>query len=160
MSIELRKYDIVCAFQVLEHIENPVSLSGWWRHQIARNGIIAIEVPSLTDPLLTVFDCPEYRRFFYHEAHRWYFSPTSLAKLMDVAGFEGEIIYHQDYNYLNALHWVHTGKPQPTCHEGLGPPMPEAPIMADFVQTADKAYKTTLTALRKTENITFIGRLK
>lgn len=180
-------WDIVCAFQVLEHIEDPLEFLApsyrmpnvAWPHAITisethltRNtpvgpgGIIAVEVPSLTDPLLTVFDCPEYRRFFYHEAHRWYFSPTSLAKLMDMAGFEGEIIYHQDYNFANALHWLHTGKPQPDCHAGLGTPLADQAIARmgwtglSWAEVADAEYKALLACMRLTENITFIGRLK
>ncbi len=87
---------------------------------------------------------------------------------MGRAGFKGNISYTQDYSFLNHLHWILQGRPQPTCHEGLS--QPKLPIsnrvasklreeLLDWAATTDKQYKAILAKYGVTENIAFIGGL-
>lgn len=117
-----QQYDVVCAFQVMEHVENPVKFLLSLIDVTSAGGNIFIEVPNLYDPLLTVWDVPAYETFYYHSAHLHYFSPKSLRKVASLAGFSEcdiEIIYSQDYNLLNHLNWIMNDSPQPDCHIGL-----------------------------------------
>jgi 2-polyprenyl-3-methyl-5-hydroxy-6-metoxy-1,4-benzoquinol methylase len=117
-----KTYDVVCAFQVLEHVENPVKFLRAMRKALKNGGVGFIEVPNLRDPLLSVWDVPEYRKFYYHSAHLHYFSETSLSKVAREAGFNPnqiEISYTQDYNLLNHLHWIMNNGPQSDCFIGL-----------------------------------------
>ena len=118
------RYDIVCSFQVLEHIESPISFLRDLKLSMKENGVAFVEVPNLRDPLLTVWDIESYKSFYYHSAHLQYFTENSLRKAAVEAGFEsGRITVHfsQDYNLLNHLNWVMNGTPQPTCDIGLSP---------------------------------------
>lgn len=116
-------FDIVCAFQTMEHVAQPISFLKDIRAAMAPGATAFIEVPSLGDPLLTVLDVPAYHRFFYHAYHLTYWSEKSLRNAACMAGFDPEkIAVHatQDYGLLNHLHWLLCGGPQDDCHAGLG----------------------------------------
>lgn len=117
------QYNIVCAFQVIEHVEDPVKFLHTLVEVTVLGGDILLEVPNLYDPLLSVWNVPAYETFYYHSAHLHYFSESSLRKVAREAGFTDsdiEINYTQDYNLLNHLHWIMNNSPQPDCHIGLG----------------------------------------
>ncbi|WP_443640327.1 class I SAM-dependent methyltransferase [Candidatus Njordibacter sp. Uisw_039] len=116
------KYEVVCAFQVMEHVEAPVSFLKGLRRATKPGGSIFIEVPNLRDPLLSVWDVVSYQKFFFHSAHLHYFTENSLRQVALEAGFqpdEIEINFTQDYNLLNHLHWIMNDGPQSNCHIGL-----------------------------------------
>jgi 2-polyprenyl-3-methyl-5-hydroxy-6-metoxy-1,4-benzoquinol methylase len=116
------KYDVVCAFQVMEHVENPFDFMKSLRAATSIGGTILVEVPNFHDPLLSVWNVPCYGRFYYHSAHVHYFSETSLRKAALLAGFQEEqieISFTQDYNLLNHLHWIMNNGPQADCYVGL-----------------------------------------
>ena len=117
------QYDLVCAFQVMEHVGDPVTFLLTLVDATLPGGNILVEVPNLYDPLLSVWDVPAYGSFYYHSAHLHYFSESSLRKVAHEAGFTDadiEIIHTQDYNLLNHLHWIMNNAPQSDCHIGLG----------------------------------------
>ena len=116
------KYEVVCAFQVMEHVEAPVSFLKGLCQATKPGGSMFIEVPNLRDPLLSVWDVASYQKFFYHSAHLHYFTENSLKMVALEAGFqpdEIEIYFTQDYNLLNHLHWIMNDGPQSNCHTGL-----------------------------------------
>ncbi len=118
------QYDIVCSFQVLEHIDTPISFLRDLRQSMKSGGTAFIEVPNLRDPLLTAWDVEAYRKFYYHSAHLHYFTQSSLRKAAIEAGFDEKQIrieFIQDYNLLNHLNWLVNGTPQATCDPGLSP---------------------------------------
>jgi SAM-dependent methyltransferase len=157
------RYDIICLFQVVEHMGNPLEELAAVTRYLADGGTLCVEVPSLTDPLLTLYDNAAYRRFFYHEAHGFYFSPKSLRALMKQLGFTGLVYGVQDYTFLNHLHWQYANKPQPDCHAGLkaewpAGPLPEYGNLLDrFAFEVDRRYKMALIQAGCTENIAFLG---
>ena len=115
-------YDVVCSFQVAEHVPNPVDFLCDLRQSTKAGGAIFVEVPNLNDPLLSVWDVNSYRKFFYHSAHLHYFTEGSLRKTAELAGFKPDqiaISFTQDYNLLNHLNWVMNDAPQATCNVGL-----------------------------------------
>ncbi len=115
-------YDVVCAFQVIEHVERPVEFLQTLRDATKKGGLIFLECPNLHDPLRTIWDVAAYHKFFYHSAHLHYFTETSLKKVALDAGFRPEQIevsFTQDYNVLNHLHWLMNDGPQADCHIGL-----------------------------------------
>jgi 2-polyprenyl-3-methyl-5-hydroxy-6-metoxy-1,4-benzoquinol methylase len=117
------RYDVVCAFQVMEHVEDPVKFLATLVQATLPSGDLLVEVPNLHDPLLSVWDVPAYGTFYYHSAHLHYFSERSLRAVAREAGYADsdiQISYTQDYNLLNHLHWIMNNAPQPDCHIGLG----------------------------------------
>lgn len=118
----LEQFNTVCAFQVMEHVADPVEFLATAMRYTKPGGTAFIEVPNLHDPLLSVWNVPEYRQFYYHSDHLFYFSARALRRVAAMAGHPHvEIIPMQDYNLLNHLHWLTTGTPQPDCHIGLSP---------------------------------------
>ena len=118
----LKKFDIICCFQVLEHVENPIEFIKNLKNISKKGSKIFIEVPNIQDPLLSVWNIESYKTFFYHSAHIHYFSETSLNKIIDKAGFNINKVqynYSQDYNLLNHLNWILNDSPQKNCKIGL-----------------------------------------
>lgn len=159
--------DIVCCYQTLEHVDEPFGFVDELKEHLTERGVLVVEVPSLNDPLLTLYNCVPYRKFFYHEAHKWYFSPNSLLAFMDMCDMEGHLEYSQDYNFMNTLHWIHTGKPQPTCEAGLAParlPTTSSTMVAGdlrhWAERVDIEYRNIIQRYGYAENVTFIGRCK
>ena len=161
-------FGIVCAMQTMEHAEDPIGFAAMLGKYLKPDGTIYVEVPSLDDPLLSVYRNLDYRNFYFHEAHLFYFTPRSLMTVMNRAGFQGKVYFMQDYNFLNHLYWILVGKPQPTCHDGLG--NPKLAIvddvgeelrreLGDLMETTDRQYKAILEKHGVTENIAFIGGL-
>lgn len=117
-----QKFDIICSFQVLEHIEKPIEFIKVMSQYLKKGGTIFIEVPNLNDPLISIWNNQAYRNFFYHTDHLHYFSENSLLKVIIEAGFKDsqvEIFYTQDYNLLNHLNWIMNEQPQEDCFLGL-----------------------------------------
>lgn len=116
-------FDYIAFFQVLEHITDPVQFMRNVRERLKDDGRVFIEVPNLDDPLRSLWDVPEYEKFYYHEAHLSYFSEKSLGLLLETCGFSAEKFYfQQDYNLLNNLYWHFNHAPQNTCEFGLDKP--------------------------------------
>ena len=112
------EYDVVCTFQVMEHVDDPVAFVKSLKNVTRPNGEIFIEVPNLRDALLSVWDVQSHQKFFYHSAHLHYFTEKTLVKIAQEAGFDVdsvEVNYTQDYNLLNHLHWVMNDGPKAAC---------------------------------------------
>jgi SAM-dependent methyltransferase len=168
-GLEKASFDVVCAFQTLEHVPDPVAFVRELGAYVRHGGHLAIEVPSLYDPLLSLYRVAAYRRFFYHLEHLLYFTPRSLQAVMDRAGFAGVVHPVQDYNFTNHLNWIFLERPQPSCHAGLGKAsLPLAPglgaearaAVEEWVDSVDRSYKALLAKLGLTENLTFIGKAR
>jgi SAM-dependent methyltransferase len=161
--------DIVCAFQTLEHVVDPVGFIKTAGEYLTRGGTIAVEVPNLHDALISLYDLPNHYQFYFHEAHLWYFSEKSLRKAMRQAGFEGKVVFIQDYNLLNHLHWADMDAPAGGGTKGLR--APELPLrttaspkaraeVGRLIATADSDYKKFLDKHKITSNLFFIGKKK
>lgn len=162
-------FDIIVAFQTLEHVQDPVGFVSDLTEYLAPGGILVIEVPNLHDILAYVFDLPNHYQFFYHSSHLWYFTKKSLSKLAGQAGLKGNVHHLQDYNILNHMNWVNNDKPQGTPLPGLSLPIfpfkKEASnkikqTLGRFLAETDTQYKKLLKDLRITSNILFIGTKK
>ncbi|MFA4848324.1 MAG: class I SAM-dependent methyltransferase [Methanoregula sp.] len=165
--LEEESFDIICAIQTLEHVEDPLSFIFMLKRYLKRDGWLYIEVPNLLDPLLSLYNNKEYHDFFFHEAHAYYFSPESLMTLMKKASLQGKIHYMQDYNIMNHIHWQLTHRPQPDCYAGLGVARLPSLVTSDhrikkeldeFMANADQQYKSILASHGYTDNMAFIGK--
>jgi 2-polyprenyl-3-methyl-5-hydroxy-6-metoxy-1,4-benzoquinol methylase len=148
-----KRYDVVCAFQVLEHVEDPVMFLRDLKQSAEKGAMLFIEVPNLHDPLLSIWDVKAYQKFYFHSAHLHYFTEDSLRKTAQLAGFDSaqvEISFTQDYNLLNHLSWIMNNGPQATCNIGLSE--------IDLAGT-DADMSAWLTAKMKTLNDEYVSRL-
>ena len=153
-------FDIICLFQTLEHVYNPEEFLEDILKSLKPNGLVYIEVPNLYDALVSTYDIPFHRSFFFHSAHLWYFTKTSLNKLMVKLGIKGKIKFIQDYNVLNHLAWANTGMLQDYIAGRAQPhlPLKQHEEINEFFVDVDKNYKRLLSKLQITSNIHFIGR--
>jgi 2-polyprenyl-3-methyl-5-hydroxy-6-metoxy-1,4-benzoquinol methylase len=160
-------FDIICAFQTLEHVGDPIEFISQYKRYLKPGGIIAIEVPNLRDPLLYLYEVPHYQKFFFHKSHLWYFTKKSLEKLMDDSGFKGKAEPLQEYNILNHMGWIYTNAPQSTGLAGLRKPI--LPIrksiipstvkkMNEFIQKVDSEYRKKLYEVGLGANLFYIGK--
>ncbi len=155
-------YDLVTSFHVLEHAAEPVAFIESLTDVLTDRGRILIEVPNLQDSLLSEWDLPNHRKFFFHSAHLQYFTAASLKQAALRAGFTPtniQVEYTQDYNVLNHIHWLLYDKPQEDCEIGLaeigfdrGPTELNA-WLRDRLRTLDADYRAELERLRVTSNI-------
>jgi 2-polyprenyl-3-methyl-5-hydroxy-6-metoxy-1,4-benzoquinol methylase len=105
-------YDLVCMFHVLEHVLVPGRFLADAAECLAPAGRLVIEVPSLRDPLLSLYRCEAYRSFYFQRQHPYVYSANSLSRLLMHFGFEVEhAIDHQRYGLENHLHWLSEGRP-------------------------------------------------
>lgn len=162
-------FDIICAFQTLEHVGNPLEFISTYKKYLKPGGVMAIEVPNLRDPLLYLYDIPYYKKFFFHKSHLWYFTHTSLEKLMAKQGFGGTTFFIQDYNIMNHMNWMLKNEPQSTNLPGLKKPVLSfnnevspniKKEMSGFIQHVDEEYRNQLIKLKTSSIIMYIGRLK
>lgn len=165
--LEEESFDMICAIQTMEHVEDPLSFIATLKRYLKPDGWMYIEVPNLLDPLLSLYNNKEYHDFYFHEAHAYYFSPESLKVLMKKATLRGKIHYIQDYNMMNHIHWQLTHRPQLNCHAGLGVARLPSLVTSDdtirkeldaFMANADRQYKSILASHGHTDNMAFIGK--
>jgi hypothetical protein len=124
-------------------------------------------VPNIYDALRYAYDLPNHSRFYFHNAHLWYFSEKSMELLMHRLGFSGHVEFSQSYNVLNHFHWIDTDMPQKSCISGLSAPSFSfkndlnkgiAEKLNEFILTADFYYKDLLKNLKIADNLIYIGR--
>ena len=79
------RLDAVCAFHVLEHVDDPPAFLSRARGLLADGGLLALEVPNLDSARAR----RDRERWFnlVPDYHLWHFAPASLAPLVERAGF-------------------------------------------------------------------------
>lgn len=112
VTAEGGRFDLVCAFHVLEHIVDPADFLRQCRGVLGRGGRLIIEVPSLDDPLLKLYGIPEYEAFYFQRQHPYVYSASSLSRLLETQGFRVQrCISHQRYGLENHLTWLAKRRP-------------------------------------------------
>jgi len=107
-----RRFNAIGFFHVFEHIEDPASFLEQCTALLAPGGRIIVEVPSLTDPLLGLYELPAYQKFYFQKQHPYVYSGASLAKVLEHNGLEIQhLIPYQRYGIENHLTWLSKGKP-------------------------------------------------
>ena len=125
--------DLITHFFLLEHVRHPASFLKQCLDQLQPTGKMFFEVPSRDDPLITIYDIPEFQKFYWSVAHHWYFNLRSLTFLLDQLPCRYELIPEQRYDLSNHLWWAMNGKPG-----GMGK------FSAHFTQELDEAYKASM----------------
>lgn len=105
------KFDLILHYYVMEHLANPVGFLKQQIRMLRPSGHILFEVPNVNDALMTIYKIPEYDRFIWQIAHRWYFSAKSLANVLDLVPGKPSIHFDQRYDLSNHIIWARDGKP-------------------------------------------------
>lgn len=106
-----RSFDLAFLFYVLEHMRDPLDFLTQVRRVIRPGGLLVLEVPNVEDALVSLYDLPAFRRFYYQRAHYYYFSPQTLVALLQRAGYIPKVQPVQRYDLSNHMCWMMTGRP-------------------------------------------------
>ncbi len=102
-----KKFDLICSFHVLEHILNPAIFLSYIRQLMRLDSILIIEVPSIFDPLISIYHNESYLKFYFQSQHPFVYSHESLVRLMEHNNFQTkEKINFQRYSLENHLNWT------------------------------------------------------
>ena len=104
-------FDIIVAFDVVEHVFNPKDFLKKCFDLLKENGILVVAIPNHNDVLLTNYECEKYQKFYYHKAHINYFTSHSILDLCESVGFQGSVKSFLDYSFFNHVHWQQNNKP-------------------------------------------------
>ncbi len=87
------KFDVCCAWQTLEHLHRPDRVLEWAFSWLIDGGWLLLSIPNIRSVERVIFgsawsewDVPR---------HLWHFSPTTLRRLVEAAGFRVERIMGQ-----------------------------------------------------------------
>lgn len=95
----------VCAFHVLEHVEDPNAFVRTAWQLLAPGGLLVLEVPNIDSTAANRLGLawpglqPRY--------HRWHFGPTSLRRLVERSGFEVLVQDTATFRYYMPLRFRH-----------------------------------------------------
>lgn len=90
-----QRFDVVCAFEVLEHVEDDAAALVEWRQQIEPGGWLALSVPAWRD------------RWGAHDERAGHFrryERAELVSLVSQAGFTNVEVHEYGFPLLTALH--------------------------------------------------------
>ena len=107
-----QRYDLITAFHVVEHLEDPANMLRQLAARLRGEGGIIIEVPSASDALLTLYESTPFSEFTYWSCHLYLFNAANLPLLANKAGLKLEYVSHiQRYPLSNHIYWLAKGKP-------------------------------------------------
>lgn len=104
-------FDLVLHYYVLEHVSEPLGFLRDCLRYVGPGGKMIFEVPNAMDPLITLYEVPEFEEFYWWRAHHWYFTPKSLGYVLGKLGRPYEIHPGQRYDLSNHVVWMAEGKP-------------------------------------------------
>jgi len=106
------RFDIVCFFHVLEHIADPARFLSSCAKVLKPKARVIIEVPSLDDPLRTLYRLEEYEDFYFQAQHPYMYSDKSLCRLLERNDFRILSCFgHQRYGLENHMTWLTQKRP-------------------------------------------------
>ena len=107
-----RKFDIITAFHVLEHIPYQVDTLKILKSKLNNKGKIIIEVPHAEDFLILQDELKDFKNFTFWSEHLILHTYKSLKSILLKSGFKNiKIQYFQRYNFSNHLGWFLRRKP-------------------------------------------------
>ncbi len=106
-----RLFDLIVHFFVLEHVADPYDFFVRQMALLKPGGTILAEIPSATDPLASLYTIPAFEQFYWSVAHHYYYTPRSLAYVLDKLGYRYRMHPEQRYDLSNHIVWMTEGKP-------------------------------------------------
>ena len=102
-----KKWDIVTAFHVVEHLSDPIKVLSELTNLLSKNGKLYIEVPNSEDALLTLYQNKAFQNFTYWSQHLYLFNSNNLKKIAKKIKLKVDWIkYVQRYSLSNHLYWL------------------------------------------------------
>lgn len=111
LEIPNKKFDLITHFFVLEHVGNTAEFLQSQLDMLKRNGKIILEIPCVLDPLTSLYNIPAFEKFYWSIAHHYYFSPSSISRILDQLDCKYHLVPDQRYDLSNHLTWSLDGVP-------------------------------------------------
>jgi 2-polyprenyl-3-methyl-5-hydroxy-6-metoxy-1,4-benzoquinol methylase len=109
---ENKKYDVITAFHVVEHLKSPMETLKELSQLLLEGGRMIVEVPNSDDALLTLYENKAFQNFTYWSQHLFLFNEKTMTELVKKAGLKLNWIKHvQRYPLSNNLYWLAKGEP-------------------------------------------------
>ena len=103
--------NLIVVFHVLEHVKRPSKFLRDLRRKFYKVDTFVIEVPNTEEALNSLFDCQSYRDNHYSSGHLYYFSYTTLQRVVEDAGLECTLqTGFQRYSLANNFGWLAQGE--------------------------------------------------
>jgi 2-polyprenyl-3-methyl-5-hydroxy-6-metoxy-1,4-benzoquinol methylase len=106
LKLEENSFDLITLWHVLEHLHDPLKTLKLVHRLVKDDGILFVEVPNNTSALSRLFKSNWFA--WDLPRHLCHFSPTSLSKMLNQAGFEITMIRHLSKNTLgkSIAYWL------------------------------------------------------
>lgn len=162
-------FDVIFCLQTFEHMHDPLHFLESLKPYLKKGGIVYIEVPNIREGTHSLYHNKAYDDFYYHDAHLFYYSPSTLARMAKKAGYVGKVLPFQWYNFINQMHWILANSPQTSGFDGLKDPVlvtakDVKPAVRDafnnWIKKVDREYKALLEKYLASDQIVFIGKPK
>lgn len=95
-------FSAICAYRVLEHVPDPIEWLKQIRSRLVVGGWLLLEVPNRNDALVSLYDIPTFKDFWYRKPHITYWRIETLTAALEQIGFEAEVSSYQEYNSNNS----------------------------------------------------------
>jgi len=105
-----QKFDLIVHFFVLEHIRDPYTFFQESLELLKEGGKVIAEIPCINDPLVSLYKIPAFDKFYWSIAHHYYYSPKSLAYVLDHLNLAYDMFPEQRYDLSNHIIWMLEGK--------------------------------------------------
>ena len=106
------KYDIICMFNVIEHLNNPDDILKDVHNALNEGGSFVCETCNVDCVLSSLYSCKAYEDFTYWSEHVILFNSETLEKMINRNGFRTEKNTQLErYSLGNHLFWLSQGKP-------------------------------------------------
>lgn len=147
LDLEAR-FDLIMTFQTFEHIPDPNGFLCCLRRLLRPEGRLVIEMPNVNEPLLALYRLEVFRRFYYVPPHLFFYSQTTLPRMLAKNGFvPGAPRLVQMGTLTNHLHWIYTHGPQRNLAEVCSVLLPEdvaLPEVCEIFEAVNRFYVKTL----------------
>ncbi len=110
-SAQARAFDVIVHFFVFEHIRDPYTFLRETVALLKPGGRLIAEIPCANDPLTSLYTIPAFEKFYWSIAHHYYYTPKSLAHVLDELGYSYRLLPEQRYDLSNHIVWMTEGKP-------------------------------------------------
>lgn len=89
------KFDLICAWMVLEHLHKPVSALLKMRSWIKPDGKLVFSIPELNDVSFKIFRDRWYA--LQLPCHLWHYTDRTIERMLDFCGWRiDKIVYHRN----------------------------------------------------------------
>ena len=108
----LIKQDVIYAIHLLEHLPDPRGFIVWMLRNLTDRGKFILEIPSIDDPLLRLYNSKAYQKFCWYPYHLFFYSKDTAEQLFQwYPHLKLKFILRQEYGLLNHLRWLLLRRP-------------------------------------------------